>query len=698
MTTAAVRHVLVIAAQCAAMGELTRLNEAARELHDALTDPDLGGCRARTGAYPSLLTGDDLAPEDVDKSVNAALQQARADGAVLVLALLGHGFTPPQSSELYFMVGGSTPQSPRSALDVGHLLTQAADEPGVDGLIAIVDTCHAGGAVPNAARLAGGVRAGRSRLAMLTAAAADQPARDLSLSRSLTRTLKTGVPGAGPAVYVDRTLAETLRDQVSGQVIGRAEYDQDPFPLEGLWLARNPAHTANSRADTVGSLGLQDLRDSVELWRGPHRSPRRVTRTALRELRDFVTSGQVDDDRRPDAREDVEDVVTGLLEVFRTKEFLTDALADSLSSDLLRSARRLAGFRSLAAGTVDGATEGAVESSVPLRDLLEHAVLRTRRRREAQWKGLARFVTALFHEAGLPRTHPGLQAWARRLDVHTEVTDAYAEFATDQRRRALRLVISLAGAWTEWPEEVDAWLLRGGDDLPLHQRFRCETSGSHSTAQAIGAALRWARRELPHPELLEHIDIAAPAHLLARWHPEEEKVGRYLLGARYSVVPRWSGRLDEAEDNAEINDAARKALRKLAAAPAQVKWIGPAALDDRSALEYRLSIGQYDTAVGVDHCPQDLEEVLELFLPFAPIVLWPRGDARPAAHRLPELVRERWHELPDGLAAAYRSRWQAHHDCTACLGDLRAVWHDEAWLEFCRPFEHRVVTAPEEEA
>ncbi|MFI0518482.1 caspase family protein [Streptomyces sp. WSLK1-5] len=676
----------VIAAQCTSMGELTQLDKAARKLHDVLTDPDLGGCRARAGSHPSLLVGDDLTTEDVEKAVDSALQQAKADSAVLVLAMLGHGFTPPQRSELYFMVRDSTTQSTRSAVDVGRVLTEAADEPGVDGLIAIVDTCHAGGAVPDAGRLAGGVRAGRSRLAILTAAAADQPARDMSLSLSLAKTLRAGVPGAGPALYVDRVLAEALRDHVSGQVIGRAEYDQDPFPLEGLWLARNPSHTVNARADVVGSLGLQDLMESVELWRGPRRSPRRVTRAALRELQDFVSSGQVDDERRPDAREDVEGVVTGLLEAFRTKEFLMDALSDSLTSDLLRSARRLAGFPSLAEGTV------------PIRDLLEYAVLRTRRRRETPWKGLSRIVTALFHQAGLPRTHAGLQDWARRLDVLTEVNDAYGEFAADRQRRALRLVISLAGAWTEWPEEVDAWLLRGGEGLPLHQRFPCEAGGSHGAAKAIGAALHWARRELPHPELLEHIDIAAPTHLLARWHPEEEKVGRYLLGARYSVTPRWSGRLDQAEDNAEINDAARKALKKMANCGAtHVTWIDQADLHDRSALEYRLSAGQYDTAVGVDHRPEDLEDVLDLFLPFAPIVLWARGDARPAAGRLPELVRERWHELPDGLADAYRSRWEAHRDCTACLGDIRAVWHDEAWLEFCRPFEHRVVTTPKEE-
>ncbi|SPE99943.1 hypothetical protein [Streptomyces sp. MA5143a] len=683
----AVRHVQVIAAQCTAMGPLSQLEKAARELHDALTDPMLGGCQARTGEYPSLLIGDDLTPQDIGKAVDTVVRQAKADGAVLVLALLGHGFTPPQRTDLYFMVRNSTTQSLRSAVDVGRLITEAADEPGIDGVIAIVDTCHAAGGVPDAGRLAGGVRAGRSRLAILTAAAADQPARDMSLSLSLARTLKDGVPGAGPALYIDRTLAETLRDQVSGQVIGRAEYDQDPFPLEGLWLARNPSNIANAHGDVVGPLGLQDLGQSVEMWRGPRRSPGRLTRSTLLELEKFIACSRVDDELDSAARAWVDDVVTALLEVFRTKEFLADVLAGSLTSDLLRSAGRLAGFPSRAEGTV------------PLRDLLEYAVLRAQPLDGAPWKGLARFVAALLHESGISHVDPRLQEWARRLHIVTEVNDAFGEFAEDRQRRALRLVVSLVGAWTEWPEEVDAWLLHGSADLPLHQRFPCEPGGAHGVAKAIGAAMIWARRELPYPELLEHVDIAAPAHLLARWYPEEEKVGRYLLGAKYSVIPRWSGRLDEAEDNAEINDAARKALKKKSScAAAPVEWIDSDALLDRSALEYRLSAGQYDAVIGVDHSPDDLEEVLELLLPFAPIVLWPRSDTRPDQGQLRGLVQERWHELPDGLAAAYRHRWGAHQHGVACLGDIRTVWHDEGWLEFCRPFEYRVVTTPEEEA
>jgi hypothetical protein len=210
--------------------------------------------------------------------------------------------------------------------------------------------------------------------------------------------------------------------------------------------------------------------------------------------------------------------------------------------------------------------------------------------------------------------------------------------------------------------------------------------------------LTWARSQLPAPEVLVNVDVAAPAHLLAQWQPEEEKVGRFLLGTHHAVVVRWSGRLDPVEDNAEINDAARKTLRAMASCgTVPVDWVDPLVLGDRAGLEHGLMAGRYGAAVGVDHHPEDLCDVLELLLPYAPIVLWPRADVRPANGQLRALVRHRWHELPEGFAAAYRARWGSHEGCPVCLGDIRAVWHDETWLEFCRPFENRIVAALEEE-
>ncbi|MFJ2590773.1 hypothetical protein [Streptomyces sp. NPDC087538] len=571
-----------------------------------------------------------------------------------------------------------------SALHVGQLLTDAVDEPGVEGVIALVDTCHAAGAMPDAGRIAGGVRAGRTRLSVLTAAAADQAARGMRLSFALVEVLREGLAGAGTKVYADRQLTRKLRSRVVGQAVGRFEYDNDPFVAEGLWLARNVGSAPGAAGGPVGPVGLRDLEEAVSMWRADMRLPTPLTRGELDGLHTFAQEGQVDDVADPRWRARVIQVVATLLTCADTVALLNTVLADVLTSELLRDARQLAGLPPDA------------EGAELLRDLVEYAALRVEGVDEPRWKAPARFVAALAELCGEAEVDAQLRQWARGLGAVTEFNDARTELARKRQQGELRLVVSLAGALTGWPEEVDAWLVGTGERLPVHQRFRCGSADRLGTGRAIGAVLAWARDRLPSPEQLVNVDVAAPAHLLARWQPEEAKVGHRLLGVNHDVVVRWSGRMDPAEENAEMNDAARKTLRGMTAAVA-VEWIGVSVLDDRQGLERGLMTGRYDTVVGLDHHPDSLQDTLEQLLPYAPIILWPRSNTR-ATDALRALVQQSWHSLPDGLAAAYRQRWSAEHkDCGTCLGDVRAVWHDEAWLEFCRPFEQRVVVGPEEE-
>lgn len=669
------------------MGNLTRLEKAARELHTVLTDPARGGCTPRAGKHGSLLISSELAPEDVYEALRKAARRARDDNAVLVVALLGHGFTPPQQTDLHFMVADSTVDSTLSAVDVGRLLGTAADEPGVDGVIALIDTCHATGAMPDAGRIAGGVRAGRTRLSVVTAAAADQPARGMRFSFALAAVLQNGIAGAGPGVYADARLTDELRARTKGQVVGRFEYDNDPYAAEGLWLARNVRSAPGTAGGVVGPLGRQDLEEAVSMWRAGMRLPAPLTLAYLGELDTFARQGDVDDSADPSWHGRVRHVVATLLRCAGTVELLTTVLANVLTSDLLREARRQSGLPAEA------------ETTDLLRGLVEYAALRAVGADEPPCKASARFLAALAQASGDDKVIARLRERARDLDAVTEFNDALTEFTNKRQQGELRLVVSLAGALTDWPEEVDAWLVGTGEPLPVHRRFACASPDRAATGRAIGAALTWARGHLPAAASLVNVDVAAPAHLLARWQPEESKVGLRLLGVNHDVVVRWSGRMDPADESAEMNDAARKALRSMAACTTvPVEWIGAAVLDDHEALERELSTGRYDTVVGLDHHPDTLQDVLEQLLPYAPIILWPRQDARPPEAELAGLVRQHWQTLPDGLPAAYRLRWAAEHDgCVACLGDVRAIWHDEAWLEFCRPFEQRVVAGPEEE-
>ncbi|MFF9283237.1 vWA-MoxR associated conflict system protein [Streptomyces griseosporeus] len=680
------RHVLVVGAQCRAMGELARLEEAARGLHAVLTDPALGACAARTGDHPSLLVGAELTTEDVRTALREAVCRARDDNAVLVVALLGHGFTAPQQADLYYMVAESETGSIGSAVHVGQLLTEAVDEPGVEGVVALVDTCHAAGAVPDARGIAGGMRAGRARLSVLTAAAADQAARDMRLTFALVDVLRDGLTGAGPFVYPDARLTEELRGRVVGQVVGRFEYDSDPYAADGLWLARNALPAPGAGGGAVGAVGRADLEEAVTLWRAGTRLPARLTRSALDELHTFARLADVTEGADPLWQDRVTDVVATLLGCCDLVTLLNTVFAEVLNTGLLRTARQLAGL------------PPSAEGPELLRDLVEYAALRATKVAESPWKAPARLVAALALLAPHGQMDARLREWARRHGVVTEFNDALTELARRREQGELRLVVSLAGALTDWPDEVDAWLVGSGEPLPVHERFRCESADQRGVGLAIGTALNWARRRLPAPEQLVNVDVAAPAHLLACWQPEEDRVGRRRLGVNHTVVVRWSGRMDPMEENAEMNDAARKALRDMAAcASVPVEWIGVSVLRDRPRFEQDLETGRYDTAVGLDHHPEALQDVLEQLLPYAPIILWPRPDARFDDVRLRSQVEHHWASLPAGFAEAYRERWAADHTCQACLGDLRAVWHDEVWLEFCRPFEQRIVAGPEEE-
>ncbi|MFE5973605.1 hypothetical protein ACFQ64_15765 [Streptomyces sp. NPDC056460] len=687
MTGGQKRHVLVIGAQCASMPTLPKLEKAARDLHAVLTDASLGACVARTGEYPSLVVSDSLQPEDVDKAVREAVRRAREDNAVLVLALLGHGFTTPQQTDLHFMVSKSTTGSPISAVDVGRLLAAAVDESGVEGLIALIDTCYSAGGIPDAGRIAGGVRSGQTRLSVLTAAAADQQARGMRLTRALVDILREGLTGAGAKVRVDAQLTSGLRDRIVGQAIGRSEYDNDPFAQEDLWLARNVRFAPGATGGVVGQVGHQALAQAVTMWQADKSLPTPLTRPVLEELFDFVRQPESEGTGDREWHGRVTQLVASLLLCTRIVPVLDNVLASMMSTDFLREARRLAGLPHDA------------EGPELLRDLVEYAAVRAPRGDEHPWKAPMRFVGALAHLSASESVVACLRNWAVDHGLIAEYNDAVTEFERKRRQEGLRLVVSLAGALTDWPEEVDAWLVGTGERLPPHERFPCYTADRAGTGRAIGAALTWARTLLTAPQRLENVDVAAPAHLLATWRPEEAKIDRWLLGVHHDVVVRWSGRMDPDEENSEMNDAARKALSRMTdGVTAPVEWIGASVLGDRQSLEQELTTGRYDTVVGLDHHPDDLQDTLEQLLPYAPIILWPRPGDAPDPNGLRQLVGRHWRGLPQALAPAYRQRWAKDHSgCVTCLGDVRAVWHDEAWLEFCRPFEQRVVTGPEEE-
>lgn len=146
------RHLLVLGSQCERMAPLTRLERAAAELHDALIAPGMGACEPGLPDGRSIHVGT-LALEEVRAEVRLAIEYAEKEGATLVLALLGHGFVPGNTNDLHILVGGSREGDTLSSVSVSAIFGDAVDRLGLNGVIGLVDTCSAAGAIPELSRL-----------------------------------------------------------------------------------------------------------------------------------------------------------------------------------------------------------------------------------------------------------------------------------------------------------------------------------------------------------------------------------------------------------------------------------------------------------------------------------------------------------------------------------------------------------------
>lgn len=683
MMSGTARLGLVVACQNSPAGALSRLDAAAAELAELLTEPAVGCCVPALAGGVSLVGGA-ASKHDVEKAVGAAVERAGREKAVLVLAFLGHAFTTEHNPTMYYMASDTVTTSIRSGVDVGRLLAEAVDELGVAGVIALIDTCHAGGAAPDLDRVKGGTRGGRNRLAVLFASTADQPAFRMQLTTALTGVLRAGVVGSSEYVYPSSELVGRLRDLVAGQVIGRLEHDFDPYAMGSLWLARNRAYNVDSVADVVGPTGRAELRQAVAAWRPEHRFPDRWTREALTELEAVVAGTEAVGEP---AWHRVADRVRMIVECVATAGMLQKLLAASMTTARLRAAARLAGM----------STSGELSGTMLLRDVLEQATLVLAPVARHRLETVTRFVAALVLESETDHGDPRLRQWAEERDIVTELNDALDVVASARRTTQTRLVVSLADALTDWPEQLEVWLLRDRLALPAQRSVPCELADRTGAERAIGAAMRWARAQLTDGTELTHVDVVAPAHLLACWYPEESAIGAHYLGVHHLVTPRWSGRLSPALEHGDINAAARAILTAMATvAGAPVDWVSTDDLRDLPGLYARLRAGVFRGAIGVDHVPADLHHVLEILLPYSPIVLWPRQDV--AADHWPPTLDEHWDTLPSGLLMAYRHRLA--NGAAGAADDLscvRGVWHDELWLDFCQWFETRYVAPLEED-
>ncbi|MGC4778637.1 hypothetical protein [Micromonospora chalcea] len=652
------RHLLVVATQCHTMGPpLARLEEAAQALHVTLTDDRLGACVPGLPRESGLLVGY-LDQAEIERNVRTAVEYAAEHSATLVLALLGHGFVPGENPTLYLMAQDSVQGLPNTAVNVPALLQAAVDRMGVAGVLALIDTCSAAGAVPPAPSLITGAREGRSRLDLLMASAVQQSAIDFDMTTALVDLIRAGA-GDTPTLSVEAILPE-LRARARRQSIVFHRYDGH---AEDLWLTRNPRIVAvSSRYGSYGFAQYQRVMSAA--------LPDLAALPPVPEALDLLLAAP-----ESPLRMRAESVVRDLYIVLRTCELLRGALLrDAVTHGALRRASPV-GLppEFFAPGAL---TEAEVTGYLMLNPPVGQSGA-------AQ---LVRFVFTLAEQAGRDLHAPELRRWVDELGLMVYANEVIAQISGRRAPQELRLIVSLHASLTgDWPEVIQAWVMHGDEDVDQADH-PCEPSPD-GVAGAVFAAVDQAERFAETRGLpLRHVEVAAPAGLLLQWRPEEIELG-IRLGQTHSVMLHWSERFKQSPEIRRINRWLRDRLRS-----ERPTWDRPFDwLDDHRMLEIgtlreQLKQRTFGIAVAVGCRPREPEEVLTLLLTFTPIVIWP-GEAILAGDPRADLVAA-WRELPEGFLTAYRKRWR-NEPAQNVLADLRAVWDDERWLEFCRRMQWR---------
>ncbi len=650
-----------MASQCAAMGHLHRLDEAARGLNAVLLDPDVGAFEPGLPDGQSLLTGQ-LQPQDVVDRVREAIRYASQEGAVLALGFLGHGFLPANDPTLHFMTHRSLSNARHSAVNVNQLLVEAADAAGVHGVLAVVDTCHASAGIPDLSRLKTGLQRGRVPLAILAGAAVHQDAYDLDLSRCLTKLLWTGSDNErlSSRLFIDGAMTGMLRLRLLRQDVDHVTSGAD----DDLWLAANRAVApALARGE-----GVAALRQAVAEWR-PDLLKSSWDGVELRTLGQQAAAESI---MNPQALI-VGSIVARLLAARQTHSFVETWGTARLTSTALRRALRV---------VVGQAHPPTAEQASDLGLMLDHVALTSPLTDLGLRSRMVDFILELLREVQHTPDRASLDDWARAIGAMVVLNGKRKQAEFTRRRNDLRLVAVFNSSPTgSWPESIDFWLLNG--ELRLgHTTIACIPDQQGGEA-AVLAAISWAADHDEAGWEIARVDIAAPAGLLLDWRPEEINAAGKLLGVDYDIRLHWKERLRREHAlraaqrwrrHSELDSVTEEHRPCLL-----IHWLDEAALDE-DALRRRIERGQFGAALGL--LPFPAAAVLETILPEVPIVIW--------RHRLP-MTREHqsaleahWLRLPQQLSTAYR-------DCLATesadpLSEVRAIWDDTEWLTFARHF------------
>ncbi|MDG4827859.1 hypothetical protein O7627_00915 [Solwaraspora sp. WMMD1047] len=655
------------------MPTLETLAEAAHGLHTTLLDPERGACVPALPSTHRPLPGGSirvgaLTADEVRTDVRAAVRHAGTEGAVLVLALMGHGFSPGDGSDLYLMVGDSREGESIGAVNVSQLLTDAADHVGLAGLIGIIDTCSAAGAVPAIGRIVTGQRSGRTRCGLLMASGVGQNAYDLRLTADITDLLRSGVDDA-PAVLELQTVRSALGSKPSGPSISVFEFGGDPSTPQPLWLSRNYGHQAGRASAYLGRAGRAELDQALAAIDDQPAMTSRWTPEELASLRERLSQLPLS----PQAVR-AQQVADSLFIAAQTARFLQEWIPGAIETDRLR--------RAVALTAAPQAPRVTALDDVS--DVLERLALSYPARDGSCRSQICRFVVALALDDVQNLNDPLLRTWALSITALKQVNDAVAWANRLNSERRLRLVVSLhASIGGTWPELIETWLVLDGE-IHSKERLQCAGPDRSGVELAIARAVDKAERVAASMRLpLRQVDVAVPTQLLADWRPEQIKRGEWL-GVRFDVVTRWAERLSPPDAMQWVVTSAEGRLARMANGEMPVQWLDIGEIADLVGLEERLTGGAYP-AVALSATPAEKARLFSLLLAYVPVMLWPCTVAPlDAGSRL--ALTHCWDRMPAELLAAYRDRWR-NPEQSSLIADLRAVWDDQEWLDFCKSYQ-----------
>ncbi|MBB5857098.1 pSer/pThr/pTyr-binding forkhead associated (FHA) protein [Amycolatopsis umgeniensis] len=252
------RRSLVVASQCDSLNLLSFLPDVGHEVSAALRDPGIGGC------VPALADGRDLLIDptmvELDDALAEAFERAAEDEATLFLSLVGHG--EYADDDFYFLTKETSlpVDSRKSFLFAQRIKELLGRYSTLDGLVILLDTCHAGiGAVQAGRRWLRIVGEAGRRFDLLTASD-DRVAANGCFSRSLVTVLRSGHRSFGEHVRC-ADLKRVITGLCPAQTAVHLGFDGTREVIgadQGLWLALN-ASPAWRHSPLAGNPAAPDI-------------------------------------------------------------------------------------------------------------------------------------------------------------------------------------------------------------------------------------------------------------------------------------------------------------------------------------------------------------------------------------------------------------------------------------------------------